>query len=125
MRTSPYCKLHGAYIHYTKVKNVLYVSDCQDKEQIIPFTLFLTMLFNACFTYQESNARNMLVDALDTFDLKSTLHDDTFMNTLSKYISSYKFFNFEIFCIISSSYHVSFIFAIQMSYLFMYTTWDT
>jgi hypothetical protein len=88
MRTSPYYKLHGASTHYTKVKNVLYVNDCQDKELIIPITLFLTMLFNACFTYQESNANNMLVDALDTFDLKSTLHDDTFMNTLSKYTSS-------------------------------------
>ncbi len=91
-RTSPYCKLHGTYIHYMKVKNMLYINDCQDKERIIPATLFLSMLFNACFTYQESNASNMLIDALDTFNLKSTLHDYTFMNTLHKYISSFKFF---------------------------------
>ncbi len=84
MRTSPYCKLHGAYIHYTKVKHVSYLNDCQDIERIIPVTLFLTMLFNACFTYQKSKASNMLIDALDTFDLHTTLHDDTFMNTLSK-----------------------------------------
>ncbi len=58
-RKSPYCKLHCAYIHYTKVKNVLYVNDCQDKERIITVTLFFTMLFNACFTYQKSNASNM------------------------------------------------------------------
>ncbi len=64
-RTSPYCKLHGAYISYKKVKNVLYVNDCRDKERIILVTLFLIMLFNACFTYQESNASNMLVDALE------------------------------------------------------------
>ncbi len=68
MRTSPYCKLHGTYIHYMKVKNVSYINDSQDKDQIILVTLFLTMLFNACFTYQEGNASNMLVDALDTFE---------------------------------------------------------
>ncbi len=79
----PYCKLHETYIHYTKVKNVLYVNDCQDKEPIIPVTLFLTMSFNACFTYQKSKASNMFVDALDTFNLNTTLDDDTFMNTVS------------------------------------------
>ncbi len=30
----------------------------------------------------------MLVDAFHTFDLNTTLDNDTFMNTLSKYISS-------------------------------------
>jgi hypothetical protein len=106
-RTSPCCKLHGTYIHYTKVKNVLYVNECQDKEWITLVTLLLTMLFNACFTYQKSKASNMLVDALNTFNLNTTLDNDTFMNTLSKYMSSYKFFNFGIFCIISCSCHLS------------------
>jgi hypothetical protein len=96
-RTSPYCKRHGTYLHYTKVKNVSYINDCQDKERIILVTLFLTMLFNACFTYQESNASNMLVDALGAFNLKSTLHDDTFMKTLSKDISSYNFLHHKFF----------------------------
>jgi hypothetical protein len=65
--------------------------------------MFLIMLFNACFTYQKSKANNMLVDALDTFDLNTTLSNDTFMNTLGKYILSNKLFNFGIFYSISSS----------------------
>ncbi len=107
-RTGPYCKLHGAYIQYTKVQHISYINGCQDKEQIIPVTLFLIMLFNACFTYQKSKANNMLVDTLDTFNLNTTLSDNTFMNTLSKYILSNKLFNFGISCGISSSQHILF-----------------
>ncbi len=102
-RTAPYCKLHGAYIEYTKVLPTSYINDCQDKEQIISVTLFLIMSFNSCFTYQKSKANNLLVDELDRFDLNTTLSNDMFMNTLSKYIHCSILFKFEIFFSISYS----------------------
>ncbi len=105
-RTTPYCKLHPAYIEYTKVLRTSYINGCQDNEHIIPVTLFLIMLFNACFTYQKSKANNLLVDALDRLDLNSTLVNDTFMNTLSKYTHCNISFKFGIFCSISYSQRV-------------------
>ncbi len=102
-RTAPYCKLHGTYIEYTKVLHTSYINNCQDKELIIPVTLFLIMMFNACFTYQKSKANNLLIDTLDRFNQNTTLSDDTFINILSKYIHCNILFKFGIFCSISYS----------------------
>ncbi len=105
-RTVPYWRLHGAYIEYTKLLHDSYIKNSQDKEHIIPVTLLLIMLFNACFTYQKSKANNLLIDALDRFNLNTTLSNDKFMNTLSKYIHCNILFKFGIFCSISYSQHV-------------------
>ncbi len=99
-------KFHGAISQYKNIKNVLYINNCQDKEQIISVTLLLVILFNAWFTYQTTKASNLFIDALDTFDLKTTLEDDTFMNTFSGYIFWYKFVNFGIDCIAICFHHL-------------------
>ena len=48
-RAAPFCKLHGAYGKYNNVQNVNYINNCNDWNRIIPVTVFLVMLFNACF----------------------------------------------------------------------------
>ncbi len=83
-RSGPFLTLHGAYTKYTNLTNMQYIINCDDKDRIIPVTIFLVMLFNACFTYQKGTARLMLVTALDQLDLGTTLDNETFMNTLSK-----------------------------------------
>jgi hypothetical protein len=83
-RSGPFLTLHGAYTKYTNLTNMRYINNCDDKDRIIPVTIFLVMLFNACCTYQKGTTRLMLITALDPLDLGTTLDDETFMNTLSK-----------------------------------------
>jgi hypothetical protein len=83
-RAGPFLTLHGAYIKYTNLTNMRYINNCDNKYRIIPVTIFLVMLFNACRTYQKGTTRLMLITALDRFDLGTTLDNETFMNTLNK-----------------------------------------
>ncbi len=53
--------------------------------QIIPVTLFLVMLYNAFFTYQDDKSKNLLIRGLDRFNLGSTVDDNTFMNTFGEF----------------------------------------
>ncbi len=43
------------------------------------------MLNNACFTYQDDKSENLLIRALDRFDLGSTVDDNTFMNLFGEF----------------------------------------
>jgi hypothetical protein len=87
-RAAPFCKLHGANARYTSnINNVNYINNCNDWNRIIPVTVVLVMLFNACLMYQPNEpneGRNLLITALNGFDFGMSLDDDTFMNTLSK-----------------------------------------
>ncbi len=50
-----------------------YVNGCGGKEQSIPVTMFLVMLYNACFMYQSDKRSHLLITALDTFDLGASV----------------------------------------------------
>jgi hypothetical protein len=63
-----------------------YIQGClDDVDQIIPVMLFLVMLYIACLTYQYDETENLLITALDRFNLGSTVDDDTFMNTFGEF----------------------------------------
>jgi hypothetical protein len=83
MRKTPYLKNYGAYSKYVDMM-VTYINGCTGKEQIIPVTMFLVMLYNACFMYQSDKRSNLLITALDTFDLGASVDHEKFMNTLSE-----------------------------------------
>jgi hypothetical protein len=99
-RANPYCKLHGAYAKYTKIHNVSYINNCYDYNRIIPVTMFLVMLFNACFMYQTNPCNYLLLTALTGFDYGKSLTDDILMNTLSKFYTRIKLFKTRIICIL-------------------------
>jgi hypothetical protein len=81
----PHVTLHGAYSRYTTLKQTTYIQGCfNNVNRIIPVTIFIVMLYNACFTYQEDKSTNLLISALDNFDMGSSVDDDTFMNTFSE-----------------------------------------
>ena len=46
-------------------RRVMYINNCDKDDLILPVTLFLVMLFNACMTYSSRHA-DILIDALDT-----------------------------------------------------------
>jgi hypothetical protein len=78
--------MHGAYTQYTTLNPTKYIQGCADNvNQIVSVTLFLVMLYNACFTYQDDMSENLLIRALDRFNLSSTVDDDTFMNTFGEF----------------------------------------
>ncbi len=85
MQKQPHVTLHGAYSRYTTLNQTAYIQGCFDNvNQIIPVTIFIVMLYNACFTYQADKSTNLLISALDNFDISSSVDDDTFMNTFSE-----------------------------------------
>ena len=83
MQKCPHLKIHGAYSKYINMM-ATYINGCAGKEQIVPVTMFLVMLYNACFMYQKDKKSNLLVSALDTFDLGASVNHEKFMNTLSE-----------------------------------------
>jgi hypothetical protein len=86
MQRGPYLTIHGGYTQYTTLNPTKYIQGCADNvNRIIPVTLFFVMLYNACFTDQDDKIENLLIRALDRFDLGSTLDDDTFMNTFGEF----------------------------------------
>ncbi len=86
MRKTPYLKLHGAYSKYVEMSQQ-YINGCPGDTQIIPVTMFLVTLYNACFMYQKDKKTNMLITDMDTFDLGANVDNDLFMDTLSQYIN--------------------------------------
>jgi hypothetical protein len=79
-----YLNIHGAYSKYVDM-TAQYANGCTGEVQIIPVTMFLVMLYNACFMYQSDKKSNMLITASDTFDLGANVDHELFMNTLSEY----------------------------------------
>ncbi len=75
--------LHVAYTHYCHgINETKCLQGCLGYYRIIPVTLFLTTLFNACTTYQEDKTTNLLISALNCFNIDAPVQDEIFMNTL-------------------------------------------
>jgi hypothetical protein len=71
-RRGPHVTLHGAYSQYTSLNQTKYIQGCFDNvNRIIPVTIFIVMLYNACFTYPY----NLLISTLDRFDMVSLVDD--------------------------------------------------
>jgi hypothetical protein len=83
MQKCPHLKIHGAYSKYINM-TAIYINGCTGKEKSFLVTMFLIMLYNACFMYQNDKKSNLLISALDTFDLGASVDHEKFMNTLSE-----------------------------------------
>ncbi len=83
-RLKPFVKLHGAFSNYVEMTEVSYINECTGVFQIIPLTIFLVTLYNACWMFQRKKESNMLIFALDTFDLGDAVEHEKFMKTLSE-----------------------------------------
>ena len=83
-RKSPYVTVHGAYSRYIEMTDPNWVNACTGDNQVIPVTLFLVVLYNACFMFQEVHDTNLLIMALDTFDLGANVGQEKFITTFSE-----------------------------------------
>jgi hypothetical protein len=83
-RKSPTVQLHAAHTHdCSDVNETKYIQGCDSIHCIIPVTLFLVLLYNACFTFQQDKTTNLLISVLDRFNLGTTADNDTIMTTIS------------------------------------------
>jgi hypothetical protein len=76
--------LHPADEMYLPEVTGEYLNACIGKYQVIPVSVFLMTLYNACFMFQEDKTDNMLIKALERFNLTPNLDDEMFFTTLSK-----------------------------------------
>ncbi len=83
-RKSPYVTIHGAYSIYIEMTDPNWVNACTGDNQVIPVTLFLVVLYNACFMFHDANDTNLLIMALDTFDLGANVGQEKFITTFSE-----------------------------------------
>ena len=87
VRSSPIITMHGACEDY-KIPPKQLLSSCEGVYEIIPVTVLLVSMYNACYTYQRTkdNRMNLLALALETLDLGSrgSIGDKGFVRTLSK-----------------------------------------
>jgi hypothetical protein len=90
-RRTPYVTIHAAYSRYIEMQDPKYLNACTENNQVIPVTLFLVVLYNACFMFQENNDNNLLIKALDTFDLGADVGADKFIPIFSECNFSEKF----------------------------------
>ena len=96
-RKSPSVQLHVAIKNYCPdAGDTKYIQGLTGTNRVIPVTLFLVTLYNASFTFDTDKSKNLLVSALERFDLSSTVGDDVFLDTMGKSISSASFSKLEI-----------------------------
>jgi hypothetical protein len=59
-RKSPTVQLHVAHMHYcSDVNETRYIQGCDGVHCIIPVTLFLVLLYNACIMFQHNKTTNL------------------------------------------------------------------
>ncbi len=80
----PFVKLHGAFSNYVEMTEVSYINECTGEFQIIPVTMFLVTLYNACWIFQSKRDSKKLIFVLDTFDLGDAVEHEKFIKTLSE-----------------------------------------
>jgi hypothetical protein len=86
-RSSPYVTMHGACQDYgIPIKQ--YLSSCEGELEILPVTVLLVSMYNACNTFQikKDKRENLLTLALEKLELGSrgAMTEKPFVRTLSK-----------------------------------------
>jgi hypothetical protein len=73
-----------------------YLNMCKGTYQVIPVAVFIIimMLYNACFMFQTNKTDNMLIKALEQFDMTPNVDDNTFFKTMIKYKSKYSLYEY-------------------------------
>jgi hypothetical protein len=107
--------LHVAHTNYCPgINETKFFQGCVGYYRIIPVTLFLTMLFNTCLTYQEDKTKNLLISALNQFDIGATIPDEIFMNTLGMIRNFALISKLEFHAIINHRFHINHFFLLPL-----------
>ncbi len=75
---------HPAVAEYLPDVKAEYLNMCKGTYQVTPVVVFLMTMYNACFMYKTNNTNNLLIKALEHFDMTPNLDDNTFFKTMSE-----------------------------------------
>ncbi len=77
-------------------------------DRVVPVTIFLVTMYNACILYLNNKTTNLLIPTLQRFNMIGKVSDNTFIDTMSEYLCDTYISNFEYyahiyinFCIIN------------------------
>jgi hypothetical protein len=73
---------HPAVAEYLPEVKAEYLNMCKSTYQVVPVAVFIMMLCNACFMFQTDKTDNMLIKALERFDMTPNVDDNTFFKTM-------------------------------------------
>ena len=80
---------HTAVAQYLPDMKAEYLNLCKGTYQVIPVAVFIMTLYNACFVFQTDKMDNLMIKALEGFDLTPNIDDNAFFKTMSEYKSKY------------------------------------
>ena len=69
---------HPAVAEYLLEVKAEYLNMCKGTYQVIPVAVFIMMLYNACFMFQKDKMDNLMIKALEGFDLTPNIDDNAF-----------------------------------------------
>ena len=69
---------HTAVAEYLPDVKAEYLNSCKGIYQVIPVAVFIMTLYNACFMFQTDKTDNLIIKALEGFDLTPNIDDNAF-----------------------------------------------
>jgi hypothetical protein len=83
-RKLPFVTMHTACREYN-IKPHIYMNQCKGDEEAIPVVILLVTMYNACLAFQHERHTNLLILALEQFDLGTQISNSSFVRTFSEY----------------------------------------
>ena len=63
---------------YVPLHKSEYLNLCKGTYQVIPVAVFIMTLYNACFMFQTDKTDNLMIKALELFNLTPNIDDNAF-----------------------------------------------
>ena len=76
---------HTSVVDYLPEVKSEYLNMCKGTYQVIPVAVFIMTLYNACFMFQKDKTDNLMIKALERFDLTPNVDDNAFFKTMSEF----------------------------------------
>lgn len=87
---------HISVVDYLPEVKSEYLNMCKGTYQVIPVAVFIMTLYNACFMFQKDKTDNLMIKALERFDLTPNIDDNAFLKTMSEFMIKYSWCDYFI-----------------------------
>jgi hypothetical protein len=75
-------------------------------DRVVLVTIFLVTMYNACMLYQNDKTTNLLIPSLKRFNMIGKVTDNTFIDTMSEYLSDTYILKFEYYAHIYLNFYI-------------------
>jgi hypothetical protein len=69
---------HSSVVDYLPEVKSEFLNMCKGTYSVIPVAVFIMTLYNACFMFQQDKTENLMIKALERFDLTPNIDDNAF-----------------------------------------------